>query len=188
MTQTQVTLSRPRTPDEYRDILHSNLEEFERLGRMIADMLFLAKADENPLAHISEPIDLTREANTLIDFHEALADERQVRIVRQGQASVQGDRLMLRRALSNLISNALRPTPIEGQIAIRIDADTAGVRLAVSNVGDPVPTPIRSNGSSNASIAVTPWREFRVVGAGAPDTRSSVPSSMPTRFHLRALR
>ena len=45
MTQTQVVLSAPRTADEYRDILHSNLEEFDYLARMIADMLFLAKAD-----------------------------------------------------------------------------------------------------------------------------------------------
>jgi len=139
MTQTQVALSRPRTVDEYQDILASNLEEYERIARMVSDMLFLAKAEGNTLAHAGESIDLAREADALIDFYEALADERQVRIVRQGQASVQGDRLMLRRALSNLISNALRHTPKEGQITIRIDADAAGVRLAVSNVGDPIP-------------------------------------------------
>jgi two-component system heavy metal sensor histidine kinase CusS len=139
MTQTQVALSRPRTTDEYQDILASNLEEYEGIARMVSDMLFLAKAEENTLAHASEPVDLAREADALIDFYEALAEERQVRIVRQGQASVQGDRLMLRRALSNLISNALRHTPDGGQITIDIEADTTGVRLAVCNVGDIIP-------------------------------------------------
>ncbi len=139
MTQTQVALSRPRTIDEYQDILASNLEEYERIARMVSDMLFLAKAEENALAHASEPVDLAREADVLIDFYEALAEERQVRIVRQGQASVQGDRLMLRRALSNLISNALRHTSDGGQITIDIEADTTGVRLAVCNVGDIIP-------------------------------------------------
>ena len=139
MTQTQVALSRPRTIDEYQDILASNLEESERIARMVSDMLFLAKAEENTLAHASEPVDLALEADALIDFYEALAEERQVRIVREGQASVQGDRLMLRRALSNLISNALRHTPDEGQITIRIDADATDIRLAVCNVGDPIP-------------------------------------------------
>ena len=139
MTQTQVALSRPRTLDEYQDILASNLEEDEHIARMVSGMLLLAKAEENTLAHAGEAIDLAREADALIDFYEALAEEGQVRIVRQGQASVQGDRLMLRRALSNLISNALRHTPKNGQITIRVDADAAGVRLAVCNVGDPIP-------------------------------------------------
>lgn len=139
MTQTQVALSRPRTITEYQDILASNLEEYERIARMVSDMLFLAKADQNTLAHASEPVDLALEADALIDFYEALAEERQVGIVRQGQASVQGDRLMLRRALSNLISNALRHTPDGGRITIRIDTAAAGIHLAVCNVGDPIP-------------------------------------------------
>ncbi len=138
MTQTQVALSRPRTTDEYQDILASNLEEYERIARMVSDMLFLAKAEGNTLAHAGESIDLAHEADALIDFYEALADERQVRILRQGQASVLGDRLMLRRALSNLISNALRHTPAGGEITIAIDADAIAVRMAVSNVGDPI--------------------------------------------------
>ena len=138
MTQTQVALSRPRTTDEYQDILASNLEEYERIARMVSDMLFLAKAEGNTLAHAGESIDLAHEADALIDFYEALADERQVRILRQGQASVLGDRLMLRRALSNLLSNALRHTPAGGEITIAIDADAIAVRMAVSNVGDPI--------------------------------------------------
>jgi two-component system heavy metal sensor histidine kinase CusS len=45
MMQTQVMLSQPRTTEEYREVLASNLEEYERLARMIGDMLFLAKTD-----------------------------------------------------------------------------------------------------------------------------------------------
>ena len=139
MTQTQVALSRPRTSAEYQDILASNLEEYERIARTLGDMLFLAKAEENTLAHAGEVVDLASEVDALIDFYEALAEERRVRILRQGRASVHGDRLMLRRALSNLISNALRHTPDGERITIAIEADTTAIRLVVCNPGAPIP-------------------------------------------------
>ena len=134
-----MALSRPRTSAEYQDILASNLEEYERIARTLGDMLFLAKAEENTLAHAGEVVDLASEVDALIDFYEALAEERRVRILRQGRASVHGDRLMLRRALSNLISNALRHTPDGERITIAIEADTTAIRLVVCNPGAPIP-------------------------------------------------
>ncbi|TAH44715.1 MAG: heavy metal sensor histidine kinase [Betaproteobacteria bacterium] len=138
MTQTAVALSKPRSADEYRDVLASNLEEYERIARMVGDMLFLAKAEENSLAHDNELIDLTDEARALADFYEALAEEHGVHIVCHGHARVRGDRLMLRRALSNLLSNALRHTPEGGRIEIAIEALESQVKLAVRNIGDPI--------------------------------------------------
>ena len=49
MMQAQVALSRARTADEYREVLYSALEEYDRLARMISDMLFLARADNGQL-------------------------------------------------------------------------------------------------------------------------------------------
>ena len=46
MTQTQVALSRARGVEEYREILYSNMEEYERMAQMVGDMLFLAQADD----------------------------------------------------------------------------------------------------------------------------------------------
>jgi two-component system heavy metal sensor histidine kinase CusS len=55
LTQTQVMLSRARSIDEYQDVLASNAEELERMAKMIADMLFLAKADNDLVIPISKP-------------------------------------------------------------------------------------------------------------------------------------
>lgn len=74
LTQTQVTLS-ARSADDYRDILASNAEEFERLSRTISDMLFLAKADHNQIVPNQEPIDLAEEIGDLLEYYDVLAEE-----------------------------------------------------------------------------------------------------------------
>lgn len=140
LTQTQVTLSKERTADQYRDILASNVEEFERLSRMISDMLFLAKTDNKLIVPHREELDLRDEVRSLIDFYDALAEEKSIMVQSSGSARVSGDRLMLRRAMGNLLSNALRYTPPGERIAIRIDdAGASAVTISVENTGNPVP-------------------------------------------------
>ncbi|GAB3251769.1 sensor histidine kinase [Chitinimonas naiadis] len=138
MLQTQVTLGRPRDTAEYQETLLRNLEELERLQRMVSDMLFLARADRGMLSLNREPVDLRAESDSLAEFFEIAASERQQQIVVQGDGSVQGDRLMVRRAITNLLSNAVRYAPAAACIALRIEAGPGGVTLSVSNPGEPI--------------------------------------------------
>jgi two-component system heavy metal sensor histidine kinase CusS len=141
LTQTQVTLSKARSPEEYRDVLASNAEEFERLSRMISDMLFLAKADNHLIVPDRQPVDLAAEAQGVLDFYEGLAAENHVTLAASGSGQVSGDRLMLRRAISNLLSNAIRYTPADGRVTVTVDdSDAACVKLSVSNTGTPIPS------------------------------------------------
>lgn len=136
MTQTQVTLSKTRTAEDYHEILASNLEEFDQLARMITDMLFLAKADHGLMVPQRDPIDLAAEMHQLIEFYEPLAEESGVRLEVRGQGTVVGDRLMIRRALSNLLSNALRHTERGGNIRIAIaTSDNDQVFVNIENPG-----------------------------------------------------
>ncbi|GAA0792059.1 heavy metal sensor histidine kinase [Marinobacterium sediminicola] len=138
MTQTQVSLSQARSCEEYSDILASNLEEFERLSRMISDMLFLAKADNGLQLPSTDKVDMAQEVNKLCDFYEALAEDRQVKLKRQGLGWVHGDRLMIERALGNLISNAVRHTPPGGAIRIEIETHPPYCKVMVCNPGSPI--------------------------------------------------
>ena len=135
MTQTQVTLGQSRTPEQYRDILASNAEEYQRLGRMVADMLFLAKADHGLILPSTEKIAVHAEVQALFDFYEALAEEKQVQLQLFGTAEISGDRLMLRRALSNLLSNAVRYTPPGETVFVEITGDLHGTTVDVVNRG-----------------------------------------------------
>lgn len=133
MMETQVMLSQPRTNEAYREVLASNLEEFERLARTIGDMLFLAKADNGLIVPSREIVDLETEVAELIEFYEVLADEKHIRLVRKGRAATGGDRLMLRRALSNLISNAIRYAPSGSDIAVSLSALPGEAEVIVEN-------------------------------------------------------
>jgi two-component system heavy metal sensor histidine kinase CusS len=138
LTQTQVVLAQHRTVEEYQDTLASNAEEFQRLARMVSDMLLLAKAEHGLLLPSVEDIVLQAEVSALLDFYEALAEEKSVTVRCSGEGRVLGDRLMLRRAISNLLSNALKYTPAKGQVDIAIESTPAHVVLRVSNTGEAI--------------------------------------------------
>jgi two-component system heavy metal sensor histidine kinase CusS len=139
MTETQVALTRARSTDEYREVLASNAEEYERLARMIGDMLFLAQADNGLLVPNREPVELAAQVRDLFDFFDALAEEKNLHLTLSGSGQVVGDKLMLRRALANLISNAIRHTPSGGRIGVCIAASASGTKLSIENSGAPIP-------------------------------------------------
>lgn len=134
MTQTQVMLAKPRSLDDYREILYSNLEEYDRLARMVSDMLFLAKAENNLIIPHREPIDLAKEVAQLIEFYEPLTEEKRIHIVSHGAGIISGDKLMIRRAVNNLMSNAIQHTPIDQVITVDIQVkDNKKICLIMEN-------------------------------------------------------
>jgi len=75
----------------------------------------------------------------LFEFYDALAEEKDVTLCLQGEAHILGDRLMLRRALSNLLSNALRYTPRGKTILLTASESGDGTTLVVENDGPVIP-------------------------------------------------
>jgi two-component system heavy metal sensor histidine kinase CusS len=138
LTHTQVTLTRPRSLEEYREALHGNLEELQWMAQLVNDMLYLAKADHGLLMPNREPLALDQEADALIEYYAPLAEDAQISLSREGLAELTGDRNMLRRALSNLLDNALRFTPAQGEIRVEIAQGDGRVRLVVANRGAPI--------------------------------------------------
>jgi len=143
-TQTEVALSQARSVEQYREILYSNLEEYDRMAKMVGDMLFLAQADNNLLKPELVAIDLEAEIRILFDFFGAWAEEREVVLELSGEAvSMLGDRLMIRRALSNLLSNAIRHTPDGETVAVLIKRtgtpDTETAKIRIKNPGPAIP-------------------------------------------------
>ncbi len=135
MTQTEVVLAQPRDSEAYQETLYANLDDCKRMARMIDDMLFLAKADNGLIVPEQQPVALDVEVEKLFEYYRLLADERGIRLQLHGHAVVRGDVLMLHRALSNLLSNALRYTPAGASIQVELEQNANGSALRLSNPG-----------------------------------------------------
>ncbi|THG83842.1 heavy metal sensor histidine kinase [Pseudomonas sp. A-1] len=138
MGQTQQTLRQPRSSEEYENLLASCLEEYERLARMIDSMLFLART-EQPQASVSrEAVDLHGLAEQLCEYFEGMAEERELRLVNRAQGSLQADAQLLRRALANLLANALRHATPGTAVSIDSRRTATALEIAVHNAGEPI--------------------------------------------------
>ncbi len=132
----QVALSRSRTADEFREVMEGNVDELERLAALINDMLFIARSDHDADPIQSEPVDLVAESQRVADYLSLIADDKGVQIQVIGRAPVlSADRLLVQRAISNLLTNAIRHSKERGAVTVRIEADGSQARLEVSNDG-----------------------------------------------------
>lgn len=188
LTQTQVTLSKARTAEDYRVVLESNAEEFERLSRTISDMLFLAKSDNGQIIPNRESIDLADEIGNLFEFYDVLAEEKSIALLLEGKAQLLGDRLMLRRAVGNLLSNAIRYAPEGGRVNVRVENSGNGMtEISVENTGNDIPPEhlphlfdrfYRVDGSrqrttENSGLGLAITKSIVIAHAGTVDADSS---------------
>ncbi|CAG2150496.1 Sensor protein CzcS [Cupriavidus campinensis] len=134
--QTQVTLAQRRSPAEYESLLESNLEEYERLARMIENMLFLARADNAQVALGACELDARAELDKVAEYFEAVAADRDVTVAVSGAATVTADRTLLRRAIINLLDNALRHAPAGSTVRVAVGRGRPGFTdIRVANAG-----------------------------------------------------
>ncbi|WP_426160098.1 heavy metal sensor histidine kinase [Pseudomonas sp. TSRC2-2] len=136
--QTQVALTRGRSAEHYFEVLQSNLEELERLRSIINDMLFLASADQGNKATKLTSTSLADEVATTLDYLDFILEDAQVEVKVSGDAQVQIEVAHLRRALINLLSNAVQHTQPGQVIEVRIEVEEHQVSIGVANPGAPI--------------------------------------------------
>ncbi|CAE6747125.1 Adaptive-response sensory-kinase SasA [Paraburkholderia nemoris] len=134
----EVALARPRSTDEYESLLASNLEECDRLSRMIENVLFLARAEHPQFVKHMRAFEAGQELTRIAEYFEGIADDANVRVQVTGAATLTADLELFRRAVSNLLANAIRYTPSGGEIGLEVRASADAVRVTVSNQGQPI--------------------------------------------------
>lgn len=166
VTQTEIALSQNRSPKELEDVLYSSLEEYNRMTRMVSDMLFLAQADNNQLIPDRVMFDLSAEVIKVFDFFEAWAEERHIALTFNGMPClIEGDPQMFRRAINNLLSNALRYTPVGKTVTVSLRKQDNDVELVTENPGTPIP-PAHLPKLFDRFYRVDPSRQRKGEGSG----------------------
>jgi two-component system heavy metal sensor histidine kinase CusS len=137
----EVALSKPRAPEEYREVLSSGLEECGRLARLIDRLLFLARAEDPQTQIKREPCDVGQELATVCEFYGVSAAEAGVRlaVAVDHPVAAELDRSLFQRAVGNLVANALAHTPAGGAITLTAADHEQGVRVEVADTGCGIP-------------------------------------------------
>jgi heavy metal sensor kinase len=138
----EVALQDQKNPAEYRDVIGSMLEEVDRLTRLVESLLALSRGDAGQIRLQRADTPLFALAQEAIAMVEVLAEERQQKVVLDGDASlmVSADRLILRQAIINLLDNAIKYSPVNRQISVHVGAGMANrASLDITDQGPGIP-------------------------------------------------
>lgn len=135
MGHCQVALRQGRSADEYQALLASNLEELERISRIVESILFLARAEDTQAVVQRQPLQVHAELERVAEYFEGLAEERRIRLLISGEATLDADPLLLRRALSNLVANAIRYADAHSDVLIGVESSAGHCMIWVENQG-----------------------------------------------------
>jgi heavy metal sensor kinase len=118
----EVALQDKRAPEEYREAIGSMLEEVDRLTRLVDSLLVLSRADAGQISLNRMRLPLVEVVQEAVSLVEVLAEEKgqQVRVESEPAIAVSADRLILRQALINLLDNAIKYSPAEARVNIRL--------------------------------------------------------------------
>jgi heavy metal sensor kinase len=163
----EVGLREGRSPDTYRRIIGSMLEEADRLTCLIDRLLTLSRTSVGPAQLCSEVVDLRDLADDVASHLSVLAEENGQSIVvdHVGAPSCEGDRLILRQALINLVDNAIKYGPADSEILVRVLEGRTGPTVEVSDRGPGI-APERRARIFERCYRVSPGTDSRGAGLG----------------------
>ena len=140
-SQAEIALQQERDATAYADALRGVEAESRRLGRIVDDLLTLARADsgERPMQHAPVYLD-----DVVLDAAEAaralaIAGGVRLEVEEYEEAAVIGDAGLLHQLVMILLDNAIKFTPAGGRVSVRVGADARGAQLVVHDTGPGIP-------------------------------------------------
>lgn len=137
MGEAEIALSQERTPEEYKKIIESAMEEGGRLSRIIDSLLFLARA-ENPSTQITRSLfDPLAEIENIFGFFEPLTEAKAAVLTCTGNGLLNADPILFRRVIMNLVTNSLYYSGqgVTVEITVRQSDDSSCTEVVVRDTG-----------------------------------------------------
>jgi two-component system, OmpR family, sensor kinase len=135
--ETEIALRSPNLSEEIRSVLASNLEELDRLTHLVNELLTLAEAEAGRQVLSKKPVDLKLLVEDLVEQMRLLATDRSVRIELGSMPElwIDADELWIRRALINLLDNAIKYSKAGGIVEVSYRMEGPMVRLSIKDYG-----------------------------------------------------
>jgi heavy metal sensor kinase len=139
--ETEMALMRPELPEEYRRVLASQLEEFQKLNRLINRLLELARAEAGEIQLATREFDLSTVLHSLVEQIEPIAASKDVSLQLRCSDRIRlaGDQHWLERAILNLVDNAIKFTPGGGRVRIEAAARNGSAVIEIFDTGIGIP-------------------------------------------------
>ena len=136
----EVGVREHRDETAYRGIIGSMLEEADRLASLVDRLLMLSRAETGQAKLSLDVFDLRALAEEVAGHLEVLAEEKRQSIVVEpaGTPQAYADRVVVRQAVINLVDNAIKFSPVDGRIRIRVAEDADAATLEVIDNGSGV--------------------------------------------------
>jgi len=139
--EAEVALMQASSSEHYRRVLASQLEEFEKLTRMINQLLTLARAESGDVEIADESVDLSVMTPALAEQLQPVASAKDVSLTWNCEPNVKviGDASWIERIILNVVDNAIKFTPSGGHVEVRVSDGTENAVLEVRDDGIGIP-------------------------------------------------
>jgi len=133
----ELTLKKVRSEKEYESALDSNLEEVDRLIKILEKLLVLARLDKGVANLEMRLLDLNQVVQDIVNDIKIFADQKNISIQFRsyGEAAVLGDETRLKQLFLNILDNALKYTPPQGKVIIEVGAEANRAKVVISDTG-----------------------------------------------------
>lgn len=140
--EVEVALRKPREGGEYQRVLKTQLEVLNEMISTVEQLLTLAHSVESENAVQWQPVDLGALTRRVCEAWQPIADSKEIRVnvpVSRDPLWIRGEQRLLERMVANLLDNALKHTPVKGEVLLEISRENKEAQLLVKDTGPGIP-------------------------------------------------